>query len=92
MTTYQIEDEQTTPTHQRYSIEYVAQFVESINDEISRHPERHRELTQADRDIWAGFPAQIRAHRYSHVFLDPHCPILDYLDSGHIGPSSLAKF
>lgn len=93
MTTYQIEIEQTTPTHQRYSIEYIAQFVESLNDEIARHPAYvYRGLTQEDRDIWACLPAQIRAHRYPYIFLDPNRPILDYLDSGHIGPNSSAKF
>jgi hypothetical protein len=83
--------ESNTPTRIRYSIEHVAQFVEWINGNIANHPELRVSLTQEDREMWTRFPAQIRAHRYPHIFIDPDRPILDYLKSGHIGPISPTK-
>ena len=75
-----------TNSHRKYELEDVAQFIEWINQDINRNPERHRQLTPADRAMWAGFPAQVRAHRYPFVVLDPNRPISDYLKSGFLGP------
>lgn len=68
-----------------YGLEEVAQFIEWIIADLDRRPERYSQLTPADRVMWAGFPAQVRAHRYPFVFLDPDRPILAYLKSGLIG-------
>lgn len=77
----------TTDTQtKRFHREHIAQSLEWINEEIARHPERHLHLTTEDRAMWAGFPAQARAHCYTWVFLDPNHPIFDYMRSGRIGP------
>lgn len=72
--------------NQRYALEDVAQFVEWINADIKRRPEHYPQLTVEDRAMWAGFPAQVRAHRYNFAWIDPNQPILEYLKTGYIGP------
>lgn len=69
-----------------YDREYLAQVLEWVNADIQRCPERYKYMTPAEREMWAGFPAQVRAHRYPWVRLDPERPIVDYLKSGRIGP------
>ena len=70
----------------RYTREQVADALDQMNEEIDRRPERWS-ITPEQRAVWAGYPAQARAHRYPWVFLDPNHPIADYMRSGRIGPS-----
>lgn len=75
-----------TPQLRAYTREDVAQLLEQINELIDRFPERHP-LSPGARAMWAGFPAQARAHRYPQILLDPYHPIVDYMRSGRIGPN-----
>ncbi len=68
-----------------YNREEVARFLEEINEQIGRNPERHQ-LTAEERAEWAAFPAQARAHPFSTVMLNPYRPVADYMRSGRIGP------
>lgn len=70
----------------RYSLEYVAQAVEQIIDQAARWPEHHPHWTPEVRATWERYPAQVRAHRYPWLCLDPDRPIVEYLKTGIIGP------
>ena len=74
-----------TPTARHYHRDHIADVLESINDDIARHPKRHPHLTAEERAMWASFPAQARSHRHDYVVLNPDRPILKYMLESRVG-------
>lgn len=71
-----------------YYRDQVVQFLELTNDDIARNPENYPTLTAEDRAMWAGFPAQARAHPFPQITFaaSDTWSIVQLMKSGRIGP------